>query len=1145
MAVLVIAACLAASPGGADDGLVASGTGSVSVPPGFVVESLGPNLGFTSPTCMAFLPDGRLLVGEKRGRLYLVENGIKQQTPIWSEEKEVLNPYDFGLMSVAVDPQYFQNHFIYLLYTVDPDSNGIDIEDHGFGRLVRYEMGSRDTNTLDPGTRTVLMGADWAHGPVATAGSHTVGSLRFGEDGTLLVSIGEGGDAGTVDPGKYHPQSFGPGRTPIDEDIGAFRSQDLFSLCGKILRIDPATGHGLPSNPYFDGDPTSARSRVWEYGLRNPFRFAVRPNTGGSDPEEGSPGTLYIGDVGWLTWEELDVAATAGANFGWPCYEGPGENPGYQMAKPASHSCATLGGSDNRGELKFPTVSWTHQDRSLGNPPGFIGNCSMGGVFYTGDRYPARYHGRYFFADFGANWLKAATFDSLDHLTALETFGDFMQSPVDFAVNPVTGDICYVSIEVGEVRRIRYQGPANLPPVVVASAVPDSGRAPLIMQFSSAGSRDPEGQPLTWLWDFDDGGSSIDPAPAHEFKAGGSYDVVLTVTDSLGAAGRGTVHVRLSGPRAFPAAPVLDSFNQADGPLGPAWSDNIAAMVVRDSALTQNGPPSPSGVWSGAAFGPDQEAFVTLRTIAPACKRYSLLLKIQSKTFTSGGIEVRYDATLSTIEVSTYQPGPGWKNRGTFPAAFQNGDRFGARAYSDGVLQVFRNADKIGEVSLRNWALVANGGSIGIDLAGATGSQLEDFGGGTIFSGVNTEPTAVIDSPAALTFAAEGDTVHLRSASFDAQDTALAVQWTVDLHHNNHIHPAWFSSNRPQDSFVMINHDDGTGVFFQVNLRVTDSGGLEDAVSAPVYPDINLTCSPLTVTPDPLLAGVPASCRFTIQNTGGARSPRFRWLLSLDGRAAMQGDTLLFARSSMTLTANLPAPIATGVHTLRLVADTLGQVYETLELDNAAMLQTVAIPGSGNDHRAPSFVGLPAAEPYAVFSWIRWRTDEPTIGVIYYGRTLALGDSVTAPNAPDTTQAMQLQGLTPGAAYYWRLAAIDLAGNRTLAAVDSFETRLGPADAGGPGIPRVLELSQARPNPTHGAIAFDLALPRPAAIAFVVYDLLGREMWRAPQRQLAAGRWPLMWPGTSAAGRALPPGLYLARVRAGDVTLTRRIAILR
>ena len=93
--------------------------------------------------------------------------------------------------------------------------------------------------------------------------------------------------------------------------------------------------------------------------------------------------------------------------------------------------------------------------------------------------------------------------------------------------------------------------------------------------------------------------------------------------------------------------------------------------------------------------------------------------------------------------------------------------------------------------------------------------------------------------------------------------------------------------------------------------------------------------------------------------------------------------------------------------------------------------------------------------------------------------------------------------------------------------------------AGGP-LPCLLALSPPLPNPSAGAVAFTLDLPRAGPVEFTVGDLLGRRVWEAPARALGAGRWTLVWPA-----REAPAGLYFARIKAAGTAWTRRIAILR
>ena len=441
---------------------------AINLPPDWVVENYTPGT-FDVPTCIAFLPDGRLLVGEKGGIVYVVKNGVRK--PLWVREDEVLNSGDRGLLGLAVDPNYATNRYIYLLYTVDPDSNGYELDhpDGTFARLARYQVSASDSNVVDYASRTILIGASWTSGFPDGSESHTIGDLQWGADGSLLVSCGDGAQFDFTDAGGYSVPLFGPGKTDPYEDIGAFRAQYLGSLAGKILRVNRSTGHGLPSNPFWDGNPASNRSRVWEYGLRNPFRFCRKPGTGSPDPALGDPGRLYIGDVGWMTWEEVDVADQGGRNFGWPCYEGFADNLPYQGATPAHHGCGTIGTSENPSPARMPIVTTNHTDSSGTVPPGLIGWTLVGGWFYPGHRYPPDYRGQYFFGDYGYDWIKVLVTDAADQLVEVKSLATAAGGPVCFRADPLTGDIVYVAIYTGEILRIRYTGTLAVEPTLPAS----------------------------------------------------------------------------------------------------------------------------------------------------------------------------------------------------------------------------------------------------------------------------------------------------------------------------------------------------------------------------------------------------------------------------------------------------------------------------------------------------------------------------------------------------------------------------------------------------------------------------------------------------------------------------------------------------
>lgn len=440
------------------------------MPPNFEQEDAVAGTSFTWPTAIAFFHDDRFLVAEQEGILWVVNNGVRHPTPVIDLTACVLNDAnsDRGLLGIAVDPSFATNRYVYLTYTVDPDSNDVDSENDGFGRLVRYQMSTTDTNAIDPSTRTILFGRVWPEGPASGSITHTVGSLRWARDGSLLVSIGDGAHFIEVDQGGLDPGMFGAGKTDPSEDIGAFRAQDLNSLCGKILRINPANGHGYPSNPYWDGNPVSVRSRVWAYGLRNPFRFGIRPWTGSADPADGDPGVLYIVDLGWERYEEIDVAATGGLNFGWPCREGLHPNPQYMSATPAHHGCGTIGTPVNPALATDPIVDWHHSSADSGSPGGYTGYAGIGGVFYDGTRYPLSWRGAYFHGDYGSSWIRALRVNAANQLIDVPGFGVEMDGPVDFAVHPSTRDIFYIAIYTGQILRLRYTGTVAVEPLAAS-----------------------------------------------------------------------------------------------------------------------------------------------------------------------------------------------------------------------------------------------------------------------------------------------------------------------------------------------------------------------------------------------------------------------------------------------------------------------------------------------------------------------------------------------------------------------------------------------------------------------------------------------------------------------------------------------------
>src|SRR5262245_63702412 len=155
---------------------------AVTGPPGFVIENAFPNSTFNRPVQVVFIPDGRKLVVEEGGVVWMMTPaGNQLPTPVVDlSAKTLTNPGSGrGMLGVAIDPDFFTNHWIYMAYTVDPDSDGVDDNDEAYSRIERYQMSLADTNQIDPGTRQVLIGTSWSDGIPCPDTYHSIGSLRF------------------------------------------------------------------------------------------------------------------------------------------------------------------------------------------------------------------------------------------------------------------------------------------------------------------------------------------------------------------------------------------------------------------------------------------------------------------------------------------------------------------------------------------------------------------------------------------------------------------------------------------------------------------------------------------------------------------------------------------------------------------------------------------------------------------------------------------------------------------------------------------------------------------------------------------------------------------------------------------------------
>jgi glucose/arabinose dehydrogenase len=560
------------------------------LPPGFVEDVVVGGLPY--PTAIAFQPDATMLVALKSGIVRVVRDGALLSAPFVDIRTLVHDNHDRGLLGLAVHPDFPAQPYVYLLYTHDPAGVVPDQGSPVAGRVSQLLRVEADAATgyarAKAGTEVVLLGKNSTRANIGNESdgrntsfascmspknmsgvpvqdcipsdenSHTIGSVVFGPDGSLYVSSGDASNYSAVDP-------------------RAMRAQLPDSLAGKILRIDPITGEGLPDNPFFEpAAPNSNRSKLYSSGLRNPFRITVHPTTG----------DVWSGDVGWNNWEEINTGK--GANFGWPCYEGgtvsgsEGSNTSSREQGSYQTNASTAAACDQVTAAQVTPPRWAY-DHSAG------GASANGGAFYTGDTYPAEYRNAQFVADYNRRWVKVLRTDAQGRVTAT-TFGtEDSGGPVQIVSGPDT-NLYWMrySSTGGEVRRIRYVGAGNTPPVATAAASPTVGTAPLQVGFSSAGTYDVDAQQLTYSWDFGDGQSSTDPDPVHTYTGTGVFDARLTVTDTAGASGTATVRVTVGNDP--PLATIEGPADEATYKVG-----DVVTFSGRGSA---NGQPLPASALS-------------------------------------------------------------------------------------------------------------------------------------------------------------------------------------------------------------------------------------------------------------------------------------------------------------------------------------------------------------------------------------------------------------------------------------------------------------------------------------------------------------------------------------------------------------------
>jgi glucose/arabinose dehydrogenase len=499
---------------------------AATLPSGFEDQLLAST---DSPTALAFTPDGRMLVATQPGQLRVYKNGTLLQTPALNISSKICSNSERGMLGVAVDPNFATNRYVYLYYTfkkhgVCPTGQPTNAN-NPVNRVSRFVMSG---DIVDPATEKVLI--DNIPSPGST---HNGGDLKFGKDGYLYVSVGDGGC-------DYMGDSGCSGANDA--------SRDRHVLLGKVLRI--TRYGGIPStNPYTDAssarcnltgrtDPGKDCQETFAWGLRNPFRMAFDPNATGT--------RFFVNDVGQNAWEEVDTGKS-GADYAWNLCEGTHDNPD----RAGSVDCTAA-------PYTPPVHEYSHSSTGC--------RSVTGGAFVPNGIWPASYDGSYLLGDYVCNKIFELTPNDGGGFTRTEFasgLGD--GGPIAMAFGPYgSSKALYYTTYAngGEVRRIVYSAGANLSPTAsVKTTSPNYGPIPLTVSFDGSASNDPDGNtPLTYLWNFGDGTAPKEtstPTTSHTYNTAGTYTAELKVRDARGAlSAAATVKVF---PGNTPPEPTIES----------------------------------------------------------------------------------------------------------------------------------------------------------------------------------------------------------------------------------------------------------------------------------------------------------------------------------------------------------------------------------------------------------------------------------------------------------------------------------------------------------------------------------------------------------------------------------------------------------
>jgi cytochrome c len=507
---------------------------------------------FTEPTEMTVLPNLDILIAQRRGEVLLYKNGDSAVNQIahldvyWKTEVEGVNAEE-GLMGLQADPNFAENHYVYLFYSPTDTSTN---------RLSRFKF---ENDQLDLESETTIL-EFYSQRDICC---HTGGSIAFGGDGLLYVSAGDNSTPFNQTKGKFTLQGYAPldDRPGFEQYDAARSSGNTNDLRGKILRIRVLEdgSYEIPEGNLYPEGMEGTRPEIYVQGNRNPYRISVDKKTGFLYwGEVGPDARLDSMDVrGPRGYDEVNQAKEAGY-FGWPFFVGnnypyrsfdfdkgePGQ--AFDPAKPVNLS------RNNTGLKELPPAQpafiWYPYDVSPDFPQvGTGGRNAMAGPVYYSDLYPEStrlpdyFDGKLFIYDWIRGWIKVVTMDSNGDFVRMEPFmpGTTFNSLIDMEMGP-DGKLYLLEYGSGwfsqnpnaALSRVDFNAGNRSPQVKDLAVSKTSGMAPLAVEITASAS-DPENDPLTYRWNLGNGEikETTEPNLQYTYEQNGDYSVSVEVVD--------------------------------------------------------------------------------------------------------------------------------------------------------------------------------------------------------------------------------------------------------------------------------------------------------------------------------------------------------------------------------------------------------------------------------------------------------------------------------------------------------------------------------------------------------------------------------------------------------------------------------------